>query len=176
MFLTMIPSTNQSFVVIGSGSDEKYSMKSKNLTSFQYIAVSSEAWAKLRDWSSVAGRGRLLLSGSVAHASLKTAVCQNMAANKSFLYLNISQSYRNYAMSYMTPTYPENIRLVGPSSWEEMRNQNTTDRPQDSYPLLSHICAIHFSVHFYSILSIFYTQASLRSAWINYSTPNFFLD
>ena len=39
-----------------------------------YTAVSSEAWAKLRDWASVAGRGRLLLSGSVAHASLKTAV------------------------------------------------------------------------------------------------------
>ena len=39
-----------------------------------YTAVLSEAWAKLRDWASVAGRGRLLLSGSVAHASLKTAV------------------------------------------------------------------------------------------------------
>ena len=37
-------------------------------------AVSSGAWAKLRDWASVAGRGRLLLSGSVAHASLKSAV------------------------------------------------------------------------------------------------------
>ena len=37
-------------------------------------AVPSEAWAKLRDWASVAGRGQLLLSGSVAHASLKTAV------------------------------------------------------------------------------------------------------
>ena len=37
-------------------------------------AVSSEAWAKLRDWASEAGRGRLLLSGSIAHASLKTAV------------------------------------------------------------------------------------------------------
>ena len=37
-------------------------------------AVLSEAWAKLRDWASVAGRGRLLLSGSVAYASLKTAV------------------------------------------------------------------------------------------------------
>ena len=37
-------------------------------------AVSSEAWAKLRDWASVAGTGRLLLSGSVAHDSLKTAV------------------------------------------------------------------------------------------------------
>ena len=40
---------------------------------FIYTAVSREAWAKLRDWASVAGRGRLLLSGSVAHASLKTA-------------------------------------------------------------------------------------------------------
>ena len=37
-------------------------------------AVSSEEWAKLRDWASVAGRGRLLLSGSIAHASLKIAV------------------------------------------------------------------------------------------------------
>jgi len=40
----------------------------------RYIGVSSEAWAMLRDWASVAGWGRLLLSGSVAHASLKTAV------------------------------------------------------------------------------------------------------
>ena len=43
-------------------------------TDFKGTAVSSEAWAKLCDWASVAGRGRLLLSGSVAHASLKTAV------------------------------------------------------------------------------------------------------
>ena len=37
-------------------------------------AVSREAWAKLRDWACVAVRGRLLLSGSIAHASLKTTV------------------------------------------------------------------------------------------------------
>ena len=37
-------------------------------------AVSSEEWAKLRDWASVSVRGRLLLSGSIAHASLETAV------------------------------------------------------------------------------------------------------
>ena len=37
-------------------------------------AVSSKEWAKLRVWASVAGRGRLIPSGSVAHASLKTAV------------------------------------------------------------------------------------------------------
>ena len=58
-----------------------------------------------------------------------------MATNKKFLYLNISQSYRNYAMPYMTPTYPENIRLLGPSSWEEIPNQHTTDRPQEFHPL-----------------------------------------
>ena len=43
-----------------------------------FTAVSSEAWAKLRVWASVAGRGWLLLSGSVAHASLKTAVCHTL--------------------------------------------------------------------------------------------------
>ena len=52
MFLTMIPATNHSFVVIGSGGDEKYGMKSKKLIFF--------------------------------------SVYQNMATNKSFLYLNIS--------------------------------------------------------------------------------------
>ena len=44
-----------------------------------HTAVSSEAWAKLSDWARVAGRGRLLLLGSVAHASLKTAVQPKVA-------------------------------------------------------------------------------------------------
>ena len=39
-----------------------------------FTAVSSEAWAKLREWAILASKGRLLLSGSVAHASLETAV------------------------------------------------------------------------------------------------------
>ena len=34
-------------------------------------AVSSEARAKLREWAVLAGKGRLLLSGSVLLASLK---------------------------------------------------------------------------------------------------------
>ena len=51
--------------------------KIKTTTSYLTSAVSSEAWAKLRDWASVAARGRLLLSGSVAHASLETAVVIN---------------------------------------------------------------------------------------------------
>ena len=37
-------------------------------------AVLSEAWAKLREWAILAGKGRLLLSGSVVLASLKAAV------------------------------------------------------------------------------------------------------
>ena len=36
--------------------------------------MSSEAWAKLREWAILAGKGRLLLSGSVVLASLKAAV------------------------------------------------------------------------------------------------------
>ena len=37
-------------------------------------AVSSEAWAKLREWAVLAALGRLLLLGSVVLASLKAAV------------------------------------------------------------------------------------------------------
>ena len=36
--------------------------------------VSSEAWAKLREWAILASKGRLLLSGSIVLASLKAAV------------------------------------------------------------------------------------------------------
>ena len=39
-----------------------------------HTAVSSEAWAKLCEWAILAGKGQLLLSGSVVHASLKAAV------------------------------------------------------------------------------------------------------
>ena len=62
-----------------------------------YTAVSSEAWAKLRDWASVAAKGRLLLSGSVAHASLKTAV------HNSLRYLRISQTARQTQSSKICP-------------------------------------------------------------------------
>ena len=48
-------------------------------TEAHITAVSSEAWAKLRDWASVDSRGQLLLSGSVAHASLETVVCTRAA-------------------------------------------------------------------------------------------------
>ena len=84
-----------------------------------------------------------------------------MATNKRFLYLNISKSYWNYAMPYMTPTYPENIRLLGPSSWEEIDSQQTnrqTDRPREFNPPSSHM---HISSPL--ILLISDTQASLAS-------------
>ena len=38
------------------------------------VSVSSEAWAKLREWAFLAGKVRLLLSGSIVLASLKAAV------------------------------------------------------------------------------------------------------
>ena len=49
-----------------------------------HTAVSSEAWAKLREWAILAGKGRLLLSGSVVLASLKAAVqeTQRMSQTK----------------------------------------------------------------------------------------------
>ena len=55
-------------------------------------AVSSEAWAKLRDWASVAGRGRLLLSGSLTHASLKTAVLNH---TKKMRKMGFASIYKN---------------------------------------------------------------------------------
>ena len=63
-------------------------------------------------------------------------------------------------MPYMTPTYPENIRLLGPSSWEEMRNQQTdrqTDRQTTGILTPSH--SPPHNTH-NSILSIFYTKPS----------------
>ena len=50
------------------------SVEADEVKRLRATAVSSEAWAKLRDWAGVAGRGRLLLSGSVAHVSLETPV------------------------------------------------------------------------------------------------------
>ena len=47
--------------------------------------VSSEAWANLLVWASVAGRGRLLLLGSIAHASLKTAVSDMKLINATII-------------------------------------------------------------------------------------------
>ena len=44
------------------------------LVPYMFTAVSSEAWARLREWAVLAGKGRLLLSGSVVLASLKAAV------------------------------------------------------------------------------------------------------
>ena len=53
-------------------------------------AVSSEAWAKLREWAILAGKGRLLLSGSVVLASLIAAVDLTISGNR--LGLSLSHS------------------------------------------------------------------------------------
>ena len=65
-------------------------------------------------------------------------------------------------MPDMTPTYPENIRLLGPTSWEEIESQHTTDRQTDRQtdrpqkfhppPQTHNACGK---------LLIFYTQVSL---------------
>ena len=66
----------------------------------------------------------------------------------------------------MTPTYPENIRLLGPRSWEEIESQQTTDRlptgiltPSHSPPHNTHN----------SILSIFYTKPSAFGLGLDYT-------
>ena len=43
-----------------------------------HTAVSSEAWAKLCEWAILAGKGQLLLSGSIVLPSLKAAVYKHM--------------------------------------------------------------------------------------------------
>ena len=64
-------------------------------------------------------------------------------------------------MPYMTPTYPENIRLLGPSTWEEMRNQQT-DRQTTGIPPPSHaLCMWLIADFLYPSLARF-----ARSAWI----------
>ena len=62
--------------------------------------------------------------------------------NKKFLFLNISNSNRNSALPHMSPTYPEKMSLLGPSSWEEIAHVQT-DRPQEFTPLLTCLCIIH---------------------------------
>ena len=85
------------------------------------------------------------------------SIVQKGASNKSFLSLNISRSYLNYALPHMTPTYPENIRLLGPRSWEEIESQQTTDRLPTRIHHPSH-SPPHNTCN--SFLSIFYTKPS----------------
>ena len=61
-------------------------------------AVLSEAWAKLREWAILAGKGRLLLSGSVVLASLKAAV--TTLCNSSYAKHLLVQYMHDYAMEY----------------------------------------------------------------------------
>ena len=68
-------------------------------------------------------------------------------------------------MPYMTPTYPENIRLLGASTWEEIEAQHThrqTDRQTTGIPPPSHaLCMWLIADFLYPSLARF-----ARSAWI----------
>ena len=68
-------------------------------------AVSSEAWAKLRDWASVASRGRLLLSGSIAHASLKTQAVLFLRCRPAATTLKLAQNPEIRIDDNNTPSY-----------------------------------------------------------------------
>ena len=66
----------------------------------------------------------------------------------------------------MTPTYPENIRLLGPSIWEEIGYQQTTDRQTTGIPPPSHaLCMWLIADSLYPSLARF-----ARSAWINFGS------
>ena len=62
-------------------------------------------------------------------------------------------------MPYMSPTYPENIRLLGPSSWEEIDSQQTTHRQITGI----HPPSPHMHISSPLIFLISDTQASLAS-------------
>ena len=52
--------------------------------------------------------------------------------NKSFLFLNRSCWFRKYAQPVGSPTSSENLRWIGPGSWEELRDVQT-DRQTTDY-------------------------------------------
>ena len=78
--LSLLGALIASILCVKHNSDSSYHFSStsrqgfKRRSIFSTTAVSSEAWAKLREWAILAGKGRLLLSGSVVLASLKAAV------------------------------------------------------------------------------------------------------
>ena len=67
-------------------------------------------------------------------------------------------------MPYMTPTYPENIRLLGPSTWEEKRNQQTNRLPTGIPPPSHALCMWLIADFLYPSLARF-----ACSAWIKKS-------
>ena len=75
-------------------------------------------------------------------------------------------------MTLTYPTYPENIRLLGPSSWEEIESHRTDTQITGIQPPSSHM---HISSPL--ILLISDTQASFASlAWLGLSTSAKFSD
>ena len=107
------------------------------------------------------------------------SISQKGPTNKKFLFLNISNSNRNSALPHMSPTYPEKMSLLGPSSWEEIAHVRTyrrTDRPQEFTPLLTRLRILH-AISFYQ----FFLPNSLTAlgSWIITSilfSPNIEID
>ena len=62
---------------------------------------------------------------------------QNVAINKSFLYINGSCPNLNYALPNGCPTTPKNFRQNGAGTWEEI-DYIQTYRPQEFHPLHTH--------------------------------------
>ena len=61
-------------------------------------------------------------------------ILQKGPTNKSFLFLNIFCSNRRSALPHMSPTYPEKMSLLGPSSWEEIAHKQTYRRTDHENP------------------------------------------
>jgi len=70
------------------------------------------AWAKLRDWASVAGRGRLLLSGSVAHASFETAWLTSLGHWLMAEHANLNPILSSFDMSVSSTTKLQYLYVV----------------------------------------------------------------
>merc|ERR1712079_294928 len=82
------------------------------------------------------------------------SISQKGPTNKKILFINISNSNRNSALPHMSPTYPEKMSLLGPSSWEEIAHIQTYRQTTGIHPP-SH-SPPHNTRNFF--LSIFYTQ------------------
>ena len=89
---------------------------------------------------------------------------QNIAINKSFLFLNQSCSNLNYALPDMPTTTPENFRQNGAGTWEEIDHIQTYRQTTRISPPLSHARIMHTPASCTLSSNFFYPSPSLRSA------------
>ena len=77
-----------------------------------HTAVLSEAWAKLREWAILAGKGWLLLSGSVVLASLKASV---LIALRASYHLSVSGFVINLLHLVLRPRNLPRVNVISAS-------------------------------------------------------------